>query len=443
MGTEFALDRVNLSLQPQLQTVKKTSWFIFLLFLSVSCLDDPDCFRLNNNFVGIAFRVMGSSTLDTVAMWGIESKGSRFDNYDTMFVTSVELELDYFSEQTEFIFKSLGKTNRLTLGYQVQTQFVSEDCGPRYILSDLTALSHDFEADSIRVVAGTPSRSGGRHIEIYRCPHPDSLSISFKQLTLAPAATTQSSRFAGVEFENIMVDETTPLYVDKRATTVRLPVNKEAQSTTYTFNFKDAYGFETPQRKLRVSYEATKQVRYKQCGEQTFITKIVTDPAIAEFDSIRFTLDENDLPRNALTDPMITNLEIFRCPVINMIQLSFRDSISLTSTRQDTVDLAGIRTNYNEEVYYADSTVSIIQLPLNPAAASTIFFIDYQEEDGIRTETITLEYLVSTVDFYRNACGETHPIITELALSEVNNKITIRNPNVQYPPITNLEIISN
>src|SRR5690606_33300502 len=102
MGTEFALDRVNLSLQPQLQTVKKTSWFIFLLFLSVSCLDDPDCFRLNNNFVGIAFRVMGSSTLDTVAMWGVESKGLRFDDYDTMFVSSVELELDYFSEQTEF-----------------------------------------------------------------------------------------------------------------------------------------------------------------------------------------------------------------------------------------------------------------------------------------------------------------------------------------------------
>src|SRR5690606_23043742 len=227
MGTEFALARVNLSLQPKIETVKKTTWFIFLLFLGVSCLDDPDCFRLTNNFIGVAFRVMGSGKLDTVALFGIESKGLRFPVADTALATGVELELNIFENQTEFTFIRPGQTNHLTLGYQLQTQFVSDDCGPRYLLSNLQMIESDF-ADSVRIVTKTPSRRGGRHVEIFRCPHPDSLGVSFRQLTFNPAQTTQSSRYVSPVFDKVLVDDAVEFHANKRAATVYLPVHQNS-----------------------------------------------------------------------------------------------------------------------------------------------------------------------------------------------------------------------
>ena len=58
-----------------------------------------------------------------------------------------------------------------------QVQFVSEDCGERYIFSDLKILEYDF--DSVRIVNPTPTAPASTNIEIYRCPRTNLMGIDF------------------------------------------------------------------------------------------------------------------------------------------------------------------------------------------------------------------------------------------------------------------------
>jgi hypothetical protein len=417
--------------------VKKTSWFLFLLVLAVSCLDDPDCFRLNNNIVGIVFRVMGSSSLDSVFLASATRNGVTSLNSGKR-VTQIAEPLDFFQPSTQFLFNDGNSESSLTVGYEAKTQFVSEDCGPRYVLSNMSILEQNFEDDSVRIVNRTPSTSGGVHIEIFRCPHPDTLGLVFKQLTLNPAQTNQSSRVIGTSLVNIVVDGTTDLYTASRATTVHLPVKLTLgeMSSTYAFNFADAYGFSNPQRELTITYTVSAESRYRPCGTQNFVTKIL--PTTSTFDSVRLTLNEDDLPRNALTDPIITNLEVFRCPETNIAQLVFRQTLNTTpvSSRGDTVKLVGITTDYNAETYYAGTSVSSVQLPLNLNANSTVFNIDYET---LPDTQITMTYTRTTRDYFRNACGDNQVIITALSVAApAPAKVSgTNNTTIQYPPVTN------
>lgn len=384
---------------------------------------------------------MGSSALDTVFLYNVEAAGTTFlpDQSDSSEYTRTDLQVDFFADQTTFTFKGKDRDYTMVVGYQKKSQFVSEDCGPRYVLSDLEMISADFDGDSVRVISKTPTSSASTHIEVFRCPHPDTLGLVFKQLTLNPAQTNQSSRPVSARLSSILVDGTTELYSDTRATTVRLPVNltpgKET-STTYTFNFDDNFGFETPARTLKITHDVIEQQRYRPCGVQTFVTKIL--PAVSEFDSIRLTLDEDALPRNALTDPMITNLEVFRCPLTNIMQLAFRKKITEVSSRSDTVDVASIKTDYDAITYYENSRVTSVQLPLNLNANSTTFTIDYNGEDDARPDAvITVTYTRDERDFYRNHCGDTQTVITGLKTTLEDN---VLNGSIQYPPVTNVNI---
>src|SRR5690349_19113941 len=101
---------------------------------------------------------MGSSALDTVFLYDVEAAGTGFfrPESDSTDVTRVDVQLDFFSNQTTFTFLGKDGDHTLVLGYEKKSQFVSEDCGPRYILSDLKVLSADFEGDSIRVISSRP-----------------------------------------------------------------------------------------------------------------------------------------------------------------------------------------------------------------------------------------------------------------------------------------------
>ena len=46
--------------------MKKLGWFAFFLVFFASCLDDPDCYQLHNDIVGVTFRVMGTGKGDSV-----------------------------------------------------------------------------------------------------------------------------------------------------------------------------------------------------------------------------------------------------------------------------------------------------------------------------------------------------------------------------------------
>ncbi len=146
--------------------IKKGIWLIFLLVVAVSCLDEPDCYLLNNHIMGIAFKKIETGGADTVAIAGI-APFPEIVTRDTVNTTRVFLPLNYFQEETTLFIKDLETTNFLRVGYRSQAQFVSEKCGEKFVLTGLTVLEHSF--DSVRLVTDVPTRDGNAiQIEIFQ-----------------------------------------------------------------------------------------------------------------------------------------------------------------------------------------------------------------------------------------------------------------------------------
>ena len=164
---EFGLPLHPISLRPDLKMIKKSTWIIlFLLIPASACLDEPDCYSLNNYIIGISFRKLADSTADTVGFTSI-----RIANPEILFkddtVSKIYIPLNYFQNETTFLFDHPDNTQILRLGYTSQVQFVSEGCGERFVLSNLRVLEHSF--DSIRILTTNPSREAGTtHLEIFQ-----------------------------------------------------------------------------------------------------------------------------------------------------------------------------------------------------------------------------------------------------------------------------------
>jgi hypothetical protein len=146
--------------------VKKSVWFLVFSLLAASCLDEPDCFSLNNYIIGISFKKLADSSIDTAEFMSIRTaEPNIIFSEDT--ISRIILPLNYFENETSFLFESPDTTRILRLGYSSKAQFVSENCGERFVLSDLRVLETSF--DSVRVLRDTPARDAGTiHIEIFQ-----------------------------------------------------------------------------------------------------------------------------------------------------------------------------------------------------------------------------------------------------------------------------------
>lgn len=442
---EFGLAALDLSLQPQLQTVKRTTWFIFLLLFGVSCLDEPECYLLNNNMTGISFRVMGSNRIDSLAVRRfminnrLDPAELTWDIPRDCVKTFIQAPLDYFSTQTTYsLITSLNgvpaEERQLVLGYKVQAQFVSEECGPRYILSDLHVQESAF--DSVRIVNAEPSRDGNvRNIEIFRCPSPDTVGIALHQLTLPATPGAQRSRPAAADFDAVRVDGLTAFYENQRAATLHLPVNKNAESTTLEFDFAGDDPLQNGT--LSINYTTTTETRYRQCGTQTFVTDLAVGNATG-LDSVSIARDDNGFPFSTITDPVQTNINIYRCPPTNLMQLGFRRVVAGGTPQTTSAEIESITTDYNSEVYYEGVTTSSVQLPLNVDATSTVFTIRFA--NGTE-ETLTVSYNVGSPSrvLFPQACSDIK-VITSLTVSGTTGTTTVPNAAVFYPPVSNVTL---
>jgi hypothetical protein len=437
MGTEFGLAFVTLSLQPQLQTVKKSTWFLFLVLFAVSCLDEPDCYLLNNDIVRINFRVIGSGKSDSVAIRSaiVENTIALFQETHDTIITTVALPLNYHAESTLVNFASADQEKLLQLGYEVQVQFVSDECGPRYILSNLKVLEAQF--DSIRVVNNTPGRDGSTvNLEIFRCPVTNILALTFNQLTLPATTTTSTARssFKSATLNGITIDNLETVYTDTSTATVYLPVNLNATTTSYAFDIADNFGLNQPQRNLSVSYTTNTAVHYNACGLQTLVQnlKINAESTLQGFDSVSLARDSEGRARSGLSDPFLTNVNVYRCPETNIVQLAFRTNGTTTDT-----EITSITAAHTSEIFYANSTVNTIQLPLDQSSNSTVYTINYPD----RSETITLNHTWSPMPaaFFKNACKD-RTITTTLSNGDGATNVQIANASVLYPPVTNVYV---
>jgi hypothetical protein len=149
------------------EMVKSSAWFLFFLMLAAACLDEPDCFHLNNDFIGITFKKLADSRIDTVGYALIGTVQPPLIFYGDTAISRLTLPLNYFEDETTFFFESEDTVRVLRLGYISQAQFVSENCGEKFVLSRLRVLEHSF--DSVRLVRDVPTAEvGATHIEIFQ-----------------------------------------------------------------------------------------------------------------------------------------------------------------------------------------------------------------------------------------------------------------------------------
>jgi hypothetical protein len=423
---EFGLCGVNLSLQPQLQTMKRPCWGLFFLILMVSCLDDPDCFQLQNNIIGITFRVMGTGQADSTFLQGVG------DPPEDIIAMSVSSTLNYFEDRLELLFRGEKKDNYLSLGYTVKNQYVSEECGSRFILSDLTALEHNF--DSVRIVNATPfPAAGGTNVEIYRCPHADSITIDFSQLSVTSngiSVRNRSSKNVSHEFTKVTDSLGTTLF-SGRAAILHLPVRLLKEQSTFIFTRDER------QDTLTVGYRLTTEQRYLPCGIQTFVDdlRIINHT----FDSLSFALNDDGEQQRTLADPHQTNVRIYDCPqnALNLLQVNFESSAGTPQT----VVIKGITSDHFTGKLWeeTDTTVSTVNLPVDQESDVSTFYIEYED----KTDTLSVSYTRTPATLF-SSC-EAAMLIQNLSLNKELPTATVISTatSLQYPPVTNVEIITD
>jgi hypothetical protein len=259
--------------------MKKTGLFTFVLIIAVSCLNDPDCYQLNNDTVVIDFKIIGGGG-DAVPLIGIQSPDSDVIFYDDTTVSSISLPLNPKTEETFYELQGADGDNSFQFGYKRQVQFVSEECGERYYFQDLKVLEHDF--DSVRIVNSipvpTPLPTGAKNIEVYRCPSTNLLLVSFNVETPVEGITS--------DFDGIILPFPGATLKD-----FVLPLNTDDSTTTYEFDLGDDL------KTLRVRYTRTEETIADVCGTQTFLSDLHINSMVTDFTSFAVANDSiQDLP---------------------------------------------------------------------------------------------------------------------------------------------------
>jgi hypothetical protein len=263
--------------------IKRTLWFFAFASMAVSCLDQPDCFSLNNNVVGISFKRLSTNKADTIN-WEIirpEESGIEYVPSATS-KTFVNVRIDPFSTSTSFtILTADEKEYDLRLNYTSRPQFVSEDCGQKFVISDLQAFSETF--DSVRVVAPTPKSQeiAGTNIEVFRCPNTSRIKVRFSS---AISIASIDMNYATLEIAPDAVSD------------VLLPLNTNESQSIITFNFSEG-----PSKKIVLNYDRETQRFFHACGDQVVISDISVES---------HTFADVKVLRTAIQDPNQVNLEI-------------------------------------------------------------------------------------------------------------------------------------
>lgn len=258
--------------------MKKPAWFVFFSFLAISCLNEPDCYLLNNNVIGLYFRVLGFGS-DVMPIENIQSPAALPGYfYSDTTLTEFGIELNPIDEEAAFIFDHGDSVHNLSLTYDRKVQFVSEECGERYIFTDLKVNEYDF--DSVQVVNPTPTRPASVNINIFRCPTTNQMGLTFSTAT---------------HVDGIKVDAKPIVLKDHEITSVYLPVNPDTTVTTYTFDFGG-----NVTKMLRVKYTATPKRLGLACGIRTFFTALAIDST---------NLTAATVSATAVVDPFVKNID--------------------------------------------------------------------------------------------------------------------------------------
>jgi hypothetical protein len=411
--------------------VKRRSWFLVFIFFAVSCLEDPDCYQLNNEVIGISFRVAGSSAPDSVTLRSVAH--NAVENVFLMptvatdtTITAMFALADRTVNGFDILFDYMGVNKTLSLKYLVKAQFVSEDCGTRYVISDMEATYAGF--DSVLVTNTSPGRdSRASNITIYRCPQANTLEAKLWQYTI-PATGASTARLASVPFMSVDYGGTL-LYQGERVATLRLPVRTDATEGDYHLAIADDLGNDVKTGTLGITYRTTTNKPWLACGPLTTIDNIRIKTA---FEVTEFQDNTNGTDRDRLTDPIVTNLNIYRCPPTNFIQLAF---VGEGTTTARDAELVSITDDFSGRTFHEGVTARRVLLALNKDATSTTFNLNFED----RTEVVTFNYSFTTprAGLYPvNSPCISRGVITDLSVVP-NDDVQVPNSSVLVPAVDN------
>lgn len=424
--------------------MKKASWFILFLLMGVSCLDQPDCFRQNLNLVGISFKKMFDGQQDTVYIYKISSPQTSQNQtfYDTIFVTSLSLPVDYLSEEKKtnyLIYRSATDTSPAQLGltYSAKTQFVSEDCGARFLISGLDIIQSETSGfDSIRLVSGTLSNPAQTNIAVYRCPITNVMKVAFGQYGMTLGASQAESK------QIVSIDANygiTFLYNPKvPVNSVRLPLDPNGTVSQFVFRFLDG-----TTDTLTVPYHQHTNTYFSRCGEQKTY-RLDTSNIVTSFrKNLRFVR----MRRDSLFDPPLTNMDVIRCPQNNLVNVVFKTILTQGSaTIRDSVVLKSVTADYTTADLRAGATGKIagITLPLDPNKSFTQFYFEMTRgtSNTLLKDTLRVSYSFGTPTTNHQECGALTPIIQlQIDNTTFSSQTKIDDPSVKFPAVTNIEIV--
>jgi hypothetical protein len=267
--------------------MNKTGLFIFVSIIAVSCLNEPDCYQLNNSVVVVFFKIIGGGS-DVAQNITVQSPETDSIFYSNESESSINLALNPKTEETLYTIVSPEGTNTLHFGYERQAQFVSEACGERFYYQNLKVLEHNY--DSVRVVNAIPSPwplpTGAKNVDIYRCAVTNQMGISFATETFVQKITSDHPDYPTIALPS-----------DGMLKDFVLPLNPNDTTTEFTFVFSAG------SKKLRVRYARTDKEFAEICGLQRFYHDL-------HINSLVTNLTKAEVSKDSIQDLPVINLEV-------------------------------------------------------------------------------------------------------------------------------------
>lgn len=265
---------------------------LLLGLLAGGCLDQPDCFQLNNNLIYVSFTTM-NGTADAVPVISLKPDGTDSVFYPYTLTTGFALPLNPNQDFVTYQFDGFYNDGTITLNYGREFQFVTEECGSRIIYSKLLATQTGF--DSIEVISSVPysvSETGRTNVVIRRCPRTNYAGIKFSQLI------NEVVKSDTVTITSITSTAGSPIfYAQSEVTSLNVPLDPDSNQTSITFDL----GFGT--KVLQLVYDREFKTLYKKCGASVLFKNL----SVASSD-----FGQTILLKDSLEDKPVTNLEIYQ-----------------------------------------------------------------------------------------------------------------------------------
>ena len=128
-------------------------YIVGILFFAASCLTDPDCIRINDNVLKVAFLDEDDDRPDTLIVNSVYILGLEDTPVfqDTSFV-AMDLPLNLDSTSMTYVINSVQGIDTFAVTYTVNNELITPECGLTTSFNDLEFGEFTFDPDVLILV---------------------------------------------------------------------------------------------------------------------------------------------------------------------------------------------------------------------------------------------------------------------------------------------------